>query len=73
MLSLDCSFEAIKQRIQLRSQDNTRNDDDLKVLEKRMKTHNESTQPILEFYEKEGKLAKVNSEKSIEEVYQEVK
>ena len=58
----DCSGELI-----------TRADDKPEAIRKRLKFFKDDVQPALDYYEKQGKLAKVDGDKSIEDVYHDVK
>jgi len=49
--------------------DSEREDETLAAIRKRIKLFHELTSEVLEYYKKEGKLAKVNGEESIEEVF----
>lgn len=46
-----------------------RADDTLETVESRLKVYTESTQPLIEYYQKQGKLISVDGMKSIEEVF----
>lgn len=65
--------EQLIERILARSLTSGRNDDNLETLKKRLHTFIESTMPIVEMYEKEGKLVRINGHDSIDEVYTRVK
>eukprot|EP00825_Cyclidium_porcatum_P011473 TRINITY_DN15896_c0_g1_i1.p1 TRINITY_DN15896_c0_g1~~TRINITY_DN15896_c0_g1_i1.p1 ORF type:complete len:117 (-),score=24.91 TRINITY_DN15896_c0_g1_i1:49-399(-) len=71
-IQLDCSIDTMVKRVIERSKSSGRFDDDPEVLKKRLKTHEETSQPILDQYQKRGKLVRINVEKSIEEVYKEI-
>ena len=48
-----------------------RDDDKEEVVRVRLVTYHKNTQPIIDFYEKEGVLIKINGEQHIERVFQE--
>ena len=50
---LECSFETMTKRIQKRASEteNQRNDDNMEVLEKRFKTFEEQSLPIIKYFE----------------------
>jgi adenylate kinase len=49
-----------------------RDDDTLIALRKRIELFNKSTKPVIDFYEKEGKLIAIEAKKSIKEVNQDI-
>ncbi|WP_415061874.1 adenylate kinase [Bdellovibrio sp.] len=49
-----------------------RNDDKAEVIETRLKTYEEFTSPLKEFYKKTGKYIEVDGNRGTEEVYQEI-
>lgn len=49
-----------------------RNDDRAEVIETRLKTYEEFTSPLKEFYKKAGKFTEVDGNRGAEEVYQEI-
>ncbi len=49
-----------------------RNDDKAEVIETRLKTYEEFTSPLKEFYKKVGKFIEVDGNRGTEEVYQEI-
>jgi adenylate kinase len=50
----------------------TRTDDTPEAINKRLDLFDEEVMPVVEFYEKQGLLTRVNGEQSIEEVHKEV-
>lgn len=50
----------------------TRSDDKEEAIRSRLNEFKDKTQPVLEYYEKQGKLTKINGEQSIEEVHQDI-
>ncbi len=51
----------------------TRTDDKPEAIRERLEFYREKVEPAVGYYQKQGKLVKVNGEKSIEDVYQDVK
>ena len=51
----------------------TRDDDNIEAIEARLDYYTKDVEPAIDYYEKQGKLIKVNGEKSIEDVYHDVK
>lgn len=50
-----------------------RADDTLETVNKRLKVYEESTAPLIEYYEKQGKLIHIDGMKSIDEVFAQIK
>jgi len=61
-LFLECGFETMEKRLLGRAQTSGRADDNPETIKKRFETFDSKTKPILEFYEKNGKLVKINAE-----------
>ena len=59
VLSYECSEEVMMQRLLERGKTSGRADDNEETIKKRFHTFKESTMPVLEYYDKEGKLRKV--------------
>ena len=59
-------------RIMERSKLSGRDDDNIETLKRRFKVYQEETMPIIDIYEKQGKVKRVNALKSIDEVFVEV-
>ena len=72
VLKLSVSLETIKKRILERQRQENRADDSELVAVKRYKTYEESTEPILEYYNKSNLLKVVNGETSITEINVEI-
>ena len=70
LLFYECSEEVLTQRLLERGKSSGRTDDNEEAIKLRLKTFNDQTLPIVEIKEKEGKLVRINSERSKEEVYQ---
>lgn len=49
-----------------------REDDQPEAIKKRLKIYHQETEPLLEIYEKQGILSRVDGAKSIEDVYQQI-
>ena len=76
VLFLDCEESTMIERINKRSEsagDEKRNDDNMEVLLKRFKVFKEQSIPIVEIFDKVGKVRKINSNLSTNEVYDQVK
>ena len=60
------------ERILERAKTSGRSDDNLESLKKRFDTFNKESLPIVEAFEKKGKLRRVDALKSIDDVYADV-
>ena len=63
--------DVMKQRLLGRNEG--RADDNEETIAKRLETFNAETKPVIETYEKEGKLIKIDATKSVDEVFTDVK
>ncbi len=63
--------EIMKQRLLGRNEG--RADDNEETIAKRLETFNAETKPVIDTYEKEGKLIKIDATKSVDEVFTDVK
>ena len=50
-----------------------RNDDEKEVVEERLRVYNENTAPLISFFEEKGVLVRINGEKSVSEVFDDIK
>ncbi|KAK3546739.1 hypothetical protein QTP70_033608 [Hemibagrus guttatus] len=73
VLFFDCSNEVCIDRCLERGKSSGRTDDNKESLEKRIQTYLQSTRPIIEQYEKQGKVRTINASRSISEVFADVK
>lgn len=65
---IDISDDEILKRLLSRG----RVDDTKEAIEKRLSIYHQETSPLLDYYESQGKLSKINGEGSIEEVFERV-
>jgi UMP-CMP kinase len=72
-LFFDCPFETLQQRLLERGKTSGRTDDNLDSIKKRFKTFQDTSMPVVEYFQKEGKVVKIDSTKSKEAVYAETK
>ncbi|XP_069498342.1 UMP-CMP kinase [Ambystoma mexicanum] len=72
VLFFDCDNETCIDRCLERGKSSGRTDDNRESLEKRIQTYLQSTKPIIDQYEKSGKVKKVDASKSVDEVFSEV-
>lgn len=69
VLFFDCDNETCIDRCLERGKSSGRTDDNRESLEKRIQTYLRSTKPIIDQYEKNGKVKKVDASKSVDEVF----
>ena len=67
---LDVSAAEVKRRLLKRAEIEGRTDDTPEVIDHRLEVFFEATQPLLDFYEQEGVLRKVDGEGTISEIAQ---
>lgn len=72
-LFFDCPEEEMQKRLLNRGKTSGRSDDNLESIKKRFKTFVDTSMPVVEYFEKEGKVVKVEATKSADAVYAEVK
>ncbi|KAM6919894.1 UMP-CMP kinase [Lycodopsis pacificus] len=73
VLFFDCSNEVCIDRCLERGKSSGRTDDNRESLEKRIQTYLQSTRPIIELYEKQGKVRNVDASRSLDKVFADVK
>ncbi|XP_034411029.1 UMP-CMP kinase [Cyclopterus lumpus] len=73
VLFFDCSNEVCIDRCLERGKSSGRTDDNRESLEKRIQTYLQSTRPIIELYEKRGKVHTVDASRSLDKVFADVK
>lgn len=73
VLFFDCNNEICIDRCLERGRSSGRTDDNRESLEKRIQTYQQSTRPIIELYEKEGKVRTVDASQTVEKVFEDVK
>ena len=73
VLFMDADEDTMVSRIMERSKTSGRNDDNIESLKKRFVTFKKETMPIVDFYSTLSKTKKINSLRSIDEVFEDVK
>ncbi|XP_034039874.1 UMP-CMP kinase [Thalassophryne amazonica] len=73
VLFFDCENEVCIERCLERGKDSGRTDDNKESLQKRIQTYLRSTRPIIEQYEKEGKVRTIDASRTVDEVFADVK
>lgn len=71
-LFFDCSEEVMEKRLLHRGETSGRADDNIESIKKRFRTFVETSMPVVNEFESQGKVVKVGAEKSPEEVYRDV-
>ncbi|KAK3131416.1 hypothetical protein QOZ80_6AG0506200 [Eleusine coracana subsp. coracana] len=71
ILFIDCPKEELERRILSRNQE--RDDDNIDTIRRRFEVFQEATLPVVQYYEKRGKLRRVDGAKSPDEVFKDVK
>jgi adenylate kinase family enzyme len=61
VLFFDCPEEVMQARLLKRGESSGRSDDNLESIKKRFNTYKDQTMPIIHYYDKKGKVAKVVS------------
>ncbi|KAH9860750.1 bifunctional uridylate/adenylate kinase [Plenodomus biglobosus] len=71
-LFFDCSEAVMEKRLLHRGETSGRADDNLESIKKRFRTFVETSMPVVKEFESQGRVVKVNAERSPEEVYRDV-
>jgi UMP-CMP kinase len=69
ILFFDCPEEVLVGRLLERGQTSGRTDDNLHVIRKRFQTFQQESYPIVQFYESQGKVKRIPSDQSVEQVF----
>lgn len=72
LLFLDCPFDVMTARLLERGKTSGRNDDNEESIRKRLKTYEESTRLIINYYAEKGKVRTVDSNRPMDTVYADV-
>jgi UMP-CMP kinase len=72
LLYLNCPQDIMVDRLVERGKTSGRSDDNREAIKKRFVTYENSTRPIIEHFEKLGKVKEVDSNRSVEEVFTDV-
>jgi hypothetical protein len=72
VLYIDASDETMKKRLMKRGETSGRVDDNEETIKQRLNTFHEATKPVIEHYEKQGKVRRINSEKNPNDVFVDV-
>lgn len=72
-LFFDCPEDVMQERLLDRGKTSGRSDDNIESIKKRFKVFVETSMPVVDMYEKEGKVVNVKATRGPDEVYKEVK
>ena len=72
-LFLDCPEDVMEKRLLNRGKTSGRSDDNEKSIRKRFKTFVETSMPVVDYFEKDGRVEKVPATQTPDEVYEIVK
>ncbi len=72
VLLLELADDVCRERMLLRAETEGRADDTPEVIERRLATYHEETEPVVEHYLGTGNLVKLHAERSIPEVFAEI-
>jgi adenylate kinase len=70
---LDVPEEELMQRLIKRGEESGRADDNEETIKKRLKIYHSQTQPLIEWYKKEGLHHHVNGHGTLEEIFSNIK
>jgi len=73
ILFFDCPEEVMQDRVLKRGESSGRTDDNLDSIKKRFNTYLNSTLPVVDAYEKQNRVVRVNADRSLETVWADVK
>ena len=72
VFALDISDESCKQRLLKRAEEEGRKDDTPEVIERRLRTYHEQTEPLIEHYRTRGNLVTIHADRPIDAVFAEI-
>ena len=72
MVLLDISREEAFRRLRERGEREKRDDDNAKAINNRLDYYEERVVEVIDYYEKQGRLIRINGEQSIEDVHKEI-
>lgn len=73
VLYLECDEGTMLERLTSRGKTSGRADDNDESIKKRFRVFEEQSYPVINFYEKQGKVLKVSSRGAVEDIYNQVK
>jgi adenylate kinase len=72
VLNLNLEDEEIVDRLLKRGEMSGRSDDNLETIQKRIAVYKEQTEPLKDYYKKQGKMFKIKGHHSVETVFEEI-
>ncbi|CEF69593.1 Adenylate kinase isoenzyme 1 [Strongyloides ratti] len=72
VIYFEVAESTLVKRLLYRAQTSGRADDNEETIKKRITTFNQSTAPVVDYYEKKGKLLKINAEGSVDDIFTKV-
>ncbi len=72
MLNVDVPSNELVKRLMLRGQTSGRSDDNMVTVQNRIRTFEEKTLPVMQFYDRQGKHHRIKGDKSVEEVFADI-
>ena len=72
-LYFECSEQVLMGRLLARGQTSQRADDNMETIRMRLRTFYTTSMPVIERYQQQGKLVRLNAEREVEQVYAEVR
>ncbi|CAB3401078.1 unnamed protein product [Caenorhabditis bovis] len=69
VIFFDVAEETLVKRLLHRAQTSGRADDNIDTIRKRLHTFVTATQPVVDYYDKKGKLVKINAEGTVDSIY----
>ncbi|VDM69797.1 unnamed protein product [Strongylus vulgaris] len=72
VIFLDAPSDALIERLLKRARTSGRSDDNIETIKKSLETYTTKTAPVVDYYEKQNKLVKINAEGTEDEVFAEV-
>jgi UMP-CMP kinase len=73
VLFFDCPEEEMEKRLMKRGETSGRADDNAESIKKRFRTFIETSMPVVDYFEKEGRVVKVKAIRPPQEVYEDVR
>jgi UMP-CMP kinase len=73
VLFYDCPEEEMQKRLLKRGETSGRSDDNAESIKKRFKTFVETSMPVVDYFEKEGRVVKIDATKTPDEVYKDTR
>lgn len=73
VLNMNCSDESMKSRMLERGKTSGRSDDNEESIKQRLKVFHECSKPVIDYYDKNGKLRNINAENKADQAFAECK